>query len=163
MVSGQDKYHTMQANNENPSQQQFDDFPMKETVEDFAGKMRTFIITCEQFPDGGYNLEAEEEGKNRLGYYFSAFSEVSPYSALGELRVKMRRALATRHLSKAHGHYRLLHDTLRGRIGMSFARGLFVVVDGIPLSWAELGDIMETYEGWQFRLEIVDPSDDVMG
>ena len=136
---------------------------MKEPVEDFTGKMRTFIITCHHIPGVGYNLEAEEEGKNREGYLFSAFSEHSPYAALGELRRKMRRALATRHLTYSHGHYQCLHDTLRGRIGVSFGRGLYVVVDGTLLSWGELGNLMETYEGWQFRLEIIDPSEDVMG
>jgi hypothetical protein len=55
----------------------------------------------------------------------------------------------------------MLHDTLRGRITRSQDNGLALIVDGIPLDLDELREVLETHEGWQFRLEIADPSGDV--
>ena len=55
----------------------------------------------------------------------------------------------------------MLHDTLRGRITWSQDNGLALIVDGIPLDLDDLREILETHEGWQFRLEIADPSRDV--
>ncbi len=50
----------------------------------------------------------------------------------------MRRALATRHITKRDGHYSLLHNTLRGRISCGPRQGLLLVVDGIPLGLDDL-------------------------
>jgi hypothetical protein len=35
-------------------------------------------------------------------------------------------------------------------------RGYDVVVDGRRLSWEQLGDALEPFEGWTFRLEVRD-------
>jgi hypothetical protein len=48
------------------------------------------------------------------------------------------------------------HDRLKGHI--SYGR---VVVDGEFISFAELCAILDTYEGFQFSLTIVDPYDEV--
>jgi hypothetical protein len=34
-------------------------------------------------------------------------------------------------------------------------------IDGREISWEDFGRILMSFEGWQFKLEIVDPSDDV--
>lgn len=136
-------------------------FPIKEEVEDFAGNIRAFEIRCEHFPDDTFALDAIETGKDFKGYIFRAYSEASPFSALGELRGKMRRALATRHITSRDGRYSLLHDTLRGRITCDPEQGLQLIVDGIPLNLYDLEHILSTHEGWQFRLEVVDPSEDI--
>jgi hypothetical protein len=36
-----------------------------------------------------------------------------------------------------------------------------VVVDGKELSWNDLGRMLMSMEGWQFRLEIADPSEEL--
>jgi hypothetical protein len=36
-----------------------------------------------------------------------------------------------------------------------------VVVDGRHLTWDELGQALEPYEGWRFRLVLEDPCDDL--
>jgi hypothetical protein len=38
---------------------------------------------------------------------------------------------------------------------------MVLVIDGIPLTLDELGKLLEMHEGWQFRLEIADASDDI--
>lgn len=136
------------------------DFPIRETVEDHAGAHRPFLIT---YRSGGlgFTVTAEEEGKDGLGYRFSAFSETSPYNALGALRRKMYRALATRHITWSEGHCRPLHDILRGRITVDGDGDLVLVVDGTPLTLEDLRQIFAMHEGWDFKLQIVDYSEDV--
>ena len=143
-----------------PSAQFDGDFPIRESVEDALGKERSFLIT-NHFSGLGYTLTASEEGKEGLGYEFSAFSETSPYNALFNLRDKMCRSLAMRHITRRGSRHQMLHDTLRGRITRSQDDGLALIVDGIPLDLDDLREILETHEGWQFRLEIADASRDV--
>jgi hypothetical protein len=55
----------------------------------------------------------------------------------------------------------MMHSVLRGRIAWSHDTGLALVVDGIPLDLNDMREILVSHEGWQFRLEIADPSDDI--
>jgi hypothetical protein len=36
-----------------------------------------------------------------------------------------------------------------------------LVIDGRDVSWEEFGRMLMTFEGWQFRMEIGDPSEEV--
>lgn len=36
-----------------------------------------------------------------------------------------------------------------------------MVVDGREISWERFGQMLMSHEGWQFKLEISDPSDEV--
>jgi len=130
------------------------DFPMREEVEDYAGRARAFVITCHE-GGLGFTVRAEEEAR-RGGYEFAAYSETSPYSALGRLRQKMYRALATRHVTGSPGAYRMLHDRLNGRITSDGKGGVVLVVDGIPLGIEDLASILASHEGWGFDFQIVD-------
>ena len=131
------------------------DFPIEEEVEDYAGRMRPFVITC--FDTGaGFTVRAEERSRTDGGYQFASFSEISPYGALGRVRQKMYRGLATRHVSRSDGGYRMLHDELRGRITSDSRGNVALVVDGISLGIEELAYILASHEGWEFRLRIVD-------
>ena len=136
------------------------DFPMTETFEDFAGEERVFEITLWE-PPTGHAVQAAEVGKDN-GYLFVEFDTTCPYVALGRLRGKVRRALATRHLQEREdGCMSPTHDVLRGRITMDSDTGAIFVIDGKPLSLEELGDLLLTHEGWQFRLQIIEPADEV--
>jgi hypothetical protein len=142
------------------NQQQYDwrdDFPLREKFEDYAGKTRSFLITCEE-QELGFTVRAVEQARKGIGYEFAAHSETSPYSALGRLREKMRRALATRHITGSPGDYHMLHDRLRGRIAWGDG-GVELVVDGQTLGIDNLARILSTHEGWCFELKIVDASD----
>ena len=131
------------------------DFPLREEVEDFSGKERTFLIDCYETALG-FTVRAQEQRAEENGYEFAAYSETSPYSALGRVRQKMYRGLATRHITGAPGSYRMLHDTLSGRITSDGDGGVLLVVDGIPLSLEEIGSILASHEGWSFELQITD-------
>ena len=136
------------------------DFPLREMVEDAFGVERSFLITCHA---SGINfaVTAEEEDRDGSGYRFTAYSETSPYNALGPLRERMYRSLATRHVTKTESGYRMLHDTLRGWISTDAAGEVVVVVDGIPLTMQDLREILAGHEGFQVRLEIADPGSDL--
>jgi hypothetical protein len=128
---------------------------MREEVEDFAGRKRVFVVTCHE-GGLGFTVRASEEGPEGTGYEFGAYSETSPYSALGRVRDKMRRGLATRHITGSPGDYQMTHDQLRGRISSDRETGPFVVVDGVRLTMEDLAQILSTHEGWGFELRIVD-------
>lgn len=132
-----------------------DDFPMRERVEDHAGKERAFLISCHE-GGLGYTVRATEETAEGTGYEFAAYSETSPYSALGRLRKKMERGMATRHIRGQAGAYELRHDTLRGRISSDERGRVVLIVDGRPLTTDNLMSILATHEGWELELRIVD-------
>jgi hypothetical protein len=131
------------------------DFPIREEVEDHAGKTRTFVINCHE-GGLGWTVRAQEEGRRGAGYEFAAYSETSPYSALGRLRQKMYRGMATRHISGSPGAYQMLHDKLSGRITSDGNGGVVLVVDGLAVDAENLASMLLTHEGWSFELQIVD-------
>jgi len=136
-----------------------DDFPIWDEVEDHAGRKRTFEITFLEL-ELGYRLQAQEVGKEGLGYEFVAFSETNPYNALGDLRGKMRSRMATRHLTGEPGAYRMLHDVLQGRLAWDGGKEeVVMVVDGEVLDLENLARILQTHEGWNIEIRITEPSD----
>ena len=73
------------------------------------------MITCHE--NGlGFTVRAEEGRARGTGYEFAAYSETSPYAALGRLRQKIYRGLATRHITGSRGGYNMTHDRLSGRL-----------------------------------------------
>jgi hypothetical protein len=139
----------------NGNQDWNNDFPIEEEVEDHAGRTRRFLITCHEGPLG-FTVRAQDKEAQGTGYEFAAYSETSPYNALGRLRQKMYRGLATRHITKSSHGYRMLHDKLSGRITSDGNGGAVVVVDGIPLSIDDLAHILISHEGWSFDFTIID-------
>ena len=131
------------------------DFPIREDVEDYAWRMRVFVVNCHE-GGLGFTVRAEEEGRHGDGYEFAAYSAASPYSALYRVRQKMRRGLATRHLAGLRAAYHMLHDRLSGRVTSDGKGGVLLVVDGIPLRIENLASILGTHEGWGFELHIGD-------
>ena len=132
-----------------------DDFPIQEEVGDFTGRKRSFVIDYHERPLG-FTVRASEAGKEGLGYQFASYSETSPYAALGRVRDKMKRGLATRHLSGAKGPREMLHDSLEGRI-TSDGGAVALVVDGVALEIEDLERMLAAREGWGFELRITDP------
>ena len=128
------------------------DFPLREEFEDFSGKKRTFVIDCHADPFG-YTVRAREEKPKGEGYEFAAFSETNPYSALGRIRDKARKSMATRHLGSGHN---MLHDKLQGRITSDGNGGALLVVDGLAVDMGKLSRFLSTHEGWEFELIIKD-------
>ena len=101
------------------------------------------------------------------GYEFQVIGKPDgdPLELLGRLIGKMRRALALTHLEdtdlEAQVNDRLI---LRGTVDSDPDEdhgAPMVVIDGREISWDELGRMVATFEGWQFKLEFRDRSDEV--
>ena len=131
------------------------DFPFQQTFTDCSGQQRDFVFSC--FPtDPGFGVQAEEAGKDGEGFFFREFDATSPYLALYRLQRRIRNELATRHIEEvAPGDFQATHQTVRGRL--SFAEGeVALVIDGHLLTLQQFGKMLETFEGFEFRLDIQD-------
>lgn len=131
------------------------DFPCRQTFTDYSGQTRYFVVSYFH-ARLGFGVQAEEEGKEAQGYLFREFDATSPYLALGRLRGRIRTALATRHLEQPEpGNFQAAHQTVRGRISYSNGEVAFVI-DGQLLTLPQFGKLVETFEGFEFRLDIRD-------
>lgn len=131
------------------------DFPIRQAFTDCSGQTRHFVISY--FPTSlGFGVQAEEEGKEGQGFFFREFDATSPYLALGRLRGRIEKALATRHIEqRAPGHFQATHRTVRGRISYLDGEVAFVI-DGQLLTLRQFAQLVETFEGFEFRLDIID-------
>ena len=131
------------------------DFPFHQTFTDCAGQTRHFLVSY--FPASlGFGVQAEEEGKDGQGFYFREFDATSPYLALGRLRGRIEKALATRHIVEVEpGDFQVTHRTVRGRISYSDGEVAFVI-DGQLLTLQQFGKMVETFEGFEFQFDIGD-------
>ncbi len=140
---------------ENNGSVQRPDFPRTEEFVDFEGRKRKFIVQLFE-ASGGYGVSAVEDTGGDDGYEFSAFSPVDAFHALGDLRKRIPKLLSVRHLRKQDGKWFPTHDRLRGRVAYGG-----VVVDGIFLTFDQLAELVQMYEGFQFDLKIVESSEDL--
>ena len=82
---------------------------------------------------------------------------------LGRLVEKLRRMLAVKHLTVGEPEPQIAEQTVRGRIDWDESvrgRTPLLVIDGQEVTWEEFGRMMATFEGWQFRLELIDRCDE---
>jgi hypothetical protein len=73
------------------------------------------------------------------------------------------RALSMKPLHEEASGLQVADITVRGRIewnGVEDGRLPCVVIDGRRVQWNDFGAILMAFEGWQFRLELLDPSDE---
>jgi hypothetical protein len=76
----------------------------------------------------------------------------------------MRRALTWQHIVEGKGSLSLTDDLkVRGRFewdNETDGELPLLVIDGKAVTWDEFGRILMTFEGWQFKIEIYDPSEE---
>ena len=100
------------------------------------------------------------------GYQFQILGEPDdePLSLLGRLIERMRRSLSVKHLVRGEHGTQIADETVCGRIEWDQSEDVRVpllVIDGQEVSWNEFGRMLMTFEGWQFRLAIIDRSEEV--
>jgi hypothetical protein len=91
-------------------------------------------------------------------------SDVELISLLGRLIERMRRRLSVKDLLQSDQRLEIADKTVRGRIEWNESkdeRMPVLVIDGRDVSWEELGRMLMTFEGWQFRMVIRDRSEEV--
>ena len=132
----------------------FDEFPFEEIFIDHSGKPRHFNISILETTIEGYFIEAKEITKGG-GYQFETYSSVSPFTALGRMRDKIRRELATRYTYKhENGQIALTHDKIYGRISYNG-----IIIDGSLIEFDHFIELLSTYEGSNISITLIDPSE----
>jgi len=133
---------------------------------DAAGIERRFHFLLRHLGDR-VALEAfEVQGGERGGHEFQILddAEADLFELMARLVERMRRALALRHLVNDGPHLSIADMTVRGRVSCDPAsddRVPVLVIDGRDVSWEQFGQMLMAFEGWQFKLEIKDPSEEV--
>lgn len=103
---------------------------------------------------------------NRYQFQVIGDPEEDMFALLGRMVGRIRKTLSVKHIKDVgDGHGLQIADmVLRGRIECDSSEGEYapcVVIDGQEISWDEFGRMISAYEGWQFKLEIRDRSDDL--
>ena len=132
---------------------------------DCMGEPHEFHFRTRLFPTG-VALEAFElRGGQPAGYEFQINGDPRDdlLGLLGRLIAKIRRALSTKHLKDATLGLQIADRVVQGRIEWDpddDRRVPLLVIDGRQISWDEFGRMLMTFEGWQFKLNIVDPGEE---
>ncbi|WP_442794142.1 DUF7713 domain-containing protein [Paraburkholderia sp. HD33-4] len=106
----------------------------------------------------------ELRGEIPAGFRFQVIGEADDdvFVLLGRLVERIRRALSVRHID--FHERQIIDSTVRGRIEWDESQAAhlpLVVVDGRQVSWNDLGRMLMSMEGWQFRLDLADPSEEL--
>jgi hypothetical protein len=84
---------------------------------------------------------------------------------LGKLIEKMRRALSIKHIENGELGLQIAeHMTVRGLVKWDEAsdgRVPLLFIDGRKITWEEFGQMLMSFEGWQFKLEMRDISEEL--
>ena len=136
-------------------------------ITDCAGETHQFHFT-QRLLGNMVALDAVEirEG-SPSGYRFQMIGdpEGDSFALLGRLVEKIRRTLSVKHITDDDRHgLQIADQTVRGRIEGDYSgtdHTPIVVVDGRGISWDDFGRMLMTFEGWQFKLEIRDISEDL--
>lgn len=135
-------------------------------MSDAAGVKRRFHFLLLHLGDR-VTLEAfEVQDGERRGYEFRILDDPQAdlFELMARLVERMRRALSLRHLVDDGQRCSIAEMTVRGRISCDLESDDHVpmlVIDGREVSWEQFGQMLMTFEGWQFKLEIKDPSEEV--
>jgi hypothetical protein len=133
---------------------------------DVAGKAHEFHFRTHLL-GSMVSLEAFELKRGAPGgYQFQIIGdpEDDPLVLLGRLVERMRRSLAVKHIEQSALEMQIVDKTVRARIGWDDATDGHVpllIIDGQEVSWHEFGRMLMTFEGWQFKLEIGDRSEEL--
>ena len=101
------------------------------------------------------------------GYRFQAIGDPEDdlMALLGKLIQKIRRALSIKHIEDSELGLQIAdHQTVRGVIEWNDAsdgRVPLLLIDGRQITWEEFGRMLMSFEGWQFKLEMRDISEEL--
>jgi hypothetical protein len=130
------------------------------TVHEFHFRV---LLFGDQLSLEAFDSTSEEEPS---GYRFQILGDPlsDQFVLLGKLIEKMCRLLAVAHVRESDLGFQIVDETVRGRLewdGEEDSHRPCVVIDGRRVEWDELGRMLMPFEGWQFKLEVRDPSDEI--
>ena len=134
---------------------------------DCAGEVHEFHFRTNLFGPGVSIDAFELRDGLPSGYQFQIIGNPDDdlLVLLGQLVQKIRRGLSTKHL--VDGRYGLQiadHGVVRGKIEWDDAhdgRVPILIIDGREVTWDELGRMLMSFEGWQFKLTVADKSEEL--
>lgn len=111
--------------------------------------------------------EVNEQGEH-CGYQFSVMQHPATPTpeAFTKLVEKIKAGLSVRYLrtsdfnDSSQNRFSIKDDAIVGRIEEN-ENGPTVVIDGHEFTWVELGQFVSSHMGFNFRLECVDPYEDI--
>jgi hypothetical protein len=112
-------------------------------------------------------LEAfEVQDGERGGYEFQVLDDAQAdlFALMARLVERMRRALSLRHLVDDGPQCSIADMIVRGRISCDLEsnnRLPMLIIDGREVNWEQFGQMLMMFEGWQFKFEVKDPSEEV--
>jgi hypothetical protein len=125
----------------------------------FATRLLGRIVTLDAF---------ELKDGQQTGYKFQLIGdpEEDQFALLGRMIEKIRKALSIKYIKdNGDGHgVQIVDMMVCGRFEGDLSQDAYmpsVVVDGQEISWVEFGRMIRSFEGWQFKLEIIDRSDEL--
>jgi hypothetical protein len=134
---------------------------------DCAGEVHEFHFRTNLFGPGVAIDAFELRNGLPSGYQFQIIGnpEDDLLGLLGQLVQKMRRGLSTKHIvDSQHGLQIADHRVVRGKIEWDDAhngRMPLLIIDGREVTWDELGRMLMSFEGWQFKLTVADKSEEL--
>ena len=134
---------------------------------DCTGEVHEFHFRTHLFGTG-VALDAFELREGRpAGYQFQILGNPQDdlLVLIGRLIQKMCRALSTKHLvDHERGLQIAEHRVVRGTIEWDDAhdgRVPLLIIDGREITWDEFGRMLMSFEGWQFKLNVGDKSEEL--
>ena len=138
-------------------------------IKDKRGKAYHFKVATFLCPGGQLSEAIEFKKKHEDPRYF--FRVLTPFDSDIEkaellLKAKIKKGIDRRHLEVSNGHLIITDkNTLRGRIESSMGKkdtefDQVLIIDGKRITIEEFARLIDGYEGWDFKLEMADRTDD---
>ena len=134
---------------------------------DCAGIVHEFHFRTNLFGPGVAIDAFELRDGDPAGYQFRIIGDPEDdlLVLFGQLIQKIRRGLSTKHIVDGpHGLQIADHQVVRGKIEWDVSedgRVPLLIIDGRVVPWDELGRMLMSFEGWQFKLTIADKSEEL--
>ncbi len=144
----------------------FDTIELKPiTLRDCEGKPHEFHFFTHLAPSGLAINARKMIGAGQAGYSFSVHGPhgCSQEDLILDLYEKMKRGLSKKYLKKYRMQCVIKDRRAAGRIEWDDDYGGDIpklVIDGRVVTWSEFGKMFMSFEGWQFRLDMIDPSEE---
>ena len=141
-------------------------------LKDTEGVEHEFHFTIRHLGDRVGIDSFEIKDGHRSGYEFSLIGDIDKeiFDLFGKLFERMRRGLNRNHLEwdgTTNSWQISKDDVVRARISSDlesdedYGHPPLIVIDGKEIRWDEFGRMLMTYEGFHFKLEIFDRSDEI--
>ncbi len=151
---------------------EYEDIPLHPVViKDTDGIEHEFHFSLRLMGDQQVLSSYEVKGADSNGYEFNTIGDTEDgiFPLFSKLYARMLKALGRKHIYKdteTDSWQMTEDDVVRGRIDCaedSYDHSMIpmLVIDGKEISWKEFGHMLMTFEGFNFKLQIFDQSDEI--